>query len=76
MTGRSIDTRHVTREEWKAEMSEHIPGHVADALLDWWRSNDGRPAELTTTVEELTGHPARPFETWAADHAGDFLPPR
>jgi uncharacterized protein YbjT (DUF2867 family) len=76
VSGQSIGTRHVTREEWKAEMSEHVPGHIADALLDWWQSSDGKPVELTTTVEELTGHPARAFEVWAADHAGDFRPAR
>ncbi|MFL6055761.1 MAG: hypothetical protein ACJ72W_23100 [Actinoallomurus sp.] len=53
-------------------MVEHIPAAFADSLLDWWEHNDGSPVELTGTVGELTGRPARTFATWARDHAGDF----
>ncbi|MEI5098090.1 NAD(P)H-binding protein [Streptomyces sp. PmtG] len=70
--GGPIAVHHVTREEWKREMADYIPATYADALLDWWHSHDGRPVPLTGTVEHLTGHPARPFATWAADHAADF----
>ncbi|CCK27498.1 NmrA family protein [Streptomyces davaonensis JCM 4913] len=70
--GRPVAVRHVTREQWKEEMSEYLPGHYADALLNWWESNDGKPVPLTEAVAELTGHPARPFTTWAADHVADF----
>ncbi|MFI9555879.1 SDR family oxidoreductase [Nonomuraea endophytica] len=70
--GREIGVKHVTREEWKAEVAQYVRGAYADALLDWWRSCDGVPASLTTAVEDLTGHPARTFETWARAHAADF----
>jgi hypothetical protein len=30
------------------------------------------PPEITTTVEQLTGTPARTFADWAEDHAEDF----
>jgi hypothetical protein len=30
------------------------------------------PEPVTTTVEELTGTPARTFRGWASDHADDF----
>jgi uncharacterized protein YbjT (DUF2867 family) len=70
--GRPITIKPVTREEWKQEMAEYVPGHYADALLDWWESNDGKPADLTRTVQDLTGHPARTFAAWATDHAADF----
>ncbi|MGN9837288.1 NAD(P)H-binding protein [Nonomuraea sp. H19] len=72
VTGVPIEARPVTREEWKAEMADYIPAQFADGLLDWWQSTDGRPVQLTDAVERLTGHPARTFATWAADHAGDF----
>ncbi|WP_327314666.1 NAD(P)H-binding protein [Streptomyces sp. NBC_01235] len=75
VTGRAIAVKHVTAEEWKQEMAEHIPAVYADALLAWWESTDGRPVALTRTVEELTGHPARPFTAWAADHTADFTAP-
>jgi uncharacterized protein YbjT (DUF2867 family) len=72
ITGQAITIKHVTCEEWKHEMADYIPGAYADPLLNWWESNDGKPTELTHTVQELTGHPARTFATWAADHAAEF----
>jgi uncharacterized protein YbjT (DUF2867 family) len=72
VTGRPITINLVTPEEWKKEMAEYVPELYADALLDWWRSTDGKPVQLTGTVEELTGHPARSFTSWAHDHLSDF----
>ncbi|MET7331504.1 NAD(P)H-binding protein [Nonomuraea sp. NPDC005650] len=72
VTGRDIPVKHLSREEWKEEMAEYIPASYADPLLDWWQSNDGRPVEITRTVQELTGHPARPFADWAREHAAAF----
>ena len=70
--GRPISINQVTPEQWKKEMAEYVPELYAEALIKWWKSNDGRPVQLTGTVEELTGHPARSFATWAQDHANDF----
>ncbi|MET8248124.1 hypothetical protein ABZV31_29210 [Streptomyces sp. NPDC005202] len=53
-------------------MAEYVPAAFANSLLDWWLFNDGSPVDLTQTVQELTGHPARTFATWAQDHADDF----
>ncbi|MEU1783602.1 NAD(P)H-binding protein [Streptomyces abikoensis] len=72
VTGRPVTINHVTREEWKQEMADYISATYADALLNWWESHDGKPATLTRTVEKLTGHPARPFTTWATEHIADF----
>ncbi|MGA4843821.1 SDR family oxidoreductase [Streptomyces sp. G45] len=74
-TGAPVAVRRVTRDAWKRETADYIPAAYADALLDWWASHDGRPVPLTGTVQALTGHPARPFATWAADHAADFKAP-
>ncbi|WP_248965280.1 NAD(P)H-binding protein [Sphaerisporangium perillae] len=73
VTGRDIAVKHITRQEWKAEMAEYIDGPFGDALLDYWQSCDGRPAELTPVVEELTGRPARTFASWAEEHRAAFL---
>lgn len=70
--GKNIETVPVTREEWKQEMSEYVRPAYADALLNFWESNDGKPIALTRTVDDLTGHPARSFTDWATDHAADF----
>uniref|UniRef100_UPI003C300F43 NAD(P)H-binding protein n=1 Tax=Nonomuraea bangladeshensis TaxID=404385 RepID=UPI003C300F43 len=74
VTGRPITIREVTRAEWKAEMADHVPGPVADALLDWQQSNDGVPTELTTDLEGLIGRPGRTFATWAREHVAAFTP--
>ncbi len=46
-------------------------GFAANALI--WAEFVRKPDYfLTTTVQELTGTPARSFGQWAADHADDF----
>ncbi|GIH62767.1 SDR family oxidoreductase [Microbispora siamensis] len=69
---RPVTVDHVTPEEWKQEMADYLPGPYADALLDYWEANDGRPVPLTGTVEQVTGHAPRTFATWARDHVADF----
>ncbi|MFD9407806.1 NAD(P)H-binding protein [Streptomyces sp. NPDC059989] len=70
--GRPLPFEAVSAEQWKSEVDGYIPGPYADALLDYWASSDGLPVEVTGAVEHLTGHPARTFETWVADHADAF----
>ncbi|MFB6527434.1 MULTISPECIES: NAD(P)H-binding protein [unclassified Streptomyces] len=74
VTGRPAPHTVVTPEEWKASVTGFMPEPFADALLSYWAAHDGRPTPLTRTVEELTGHPARTFAAWAADHEEDFRP--
>lgn len=74
VTGRPAPHTAVTPEEWKRSVAGFIPDAFADALLAHWAAHDGRPGPLTHTVEQLTGHPARPFATWVADHAEAFRP--
>ncbi|KJY43167.1 NmrA family transcriptional regulator [Streptomyces sp. NRRL B-1568] len=73
-TGKPIGLNVVSEEEWKREVSAFLPDHVSDTLLALWREMDGKPQPVTgaASVEQLTGHPARTFATWAKDHAGDF----
>ncbi|MFD3663065.1 NAD(P)H-binding protein [Streptomyces sp. NPDC058659] len=74
ITGRPAPHTVPTPEEWKESVADFIPETFADALLSYWAAHDGRPTPLTRTVEELTGHPARTFATWATDHAAAFRP--
>jgi hypothetical protein len=41
-------------------------------LLDTWEGFVTTPERVTTTVQEITGAPARPFRQWATDHANEF----
>ncbi|MEV0316544.1 NAD(P)H-binding protein [Nonomuraea fuscirosea] len=70
--GREIVVKRISRQEWKAQAGPYMEGPVADALLDYWESRDGRPAELTPVVEELTGRPARTFASWVEEHRSAF----
>ncbi|MFI6941433.1 NAD(P)H-binding protein [Streptomyces sp. NPDC050418] len=73
--GRPVPVDRVTPQAWKQQMADHLPAAYADALLNYWESNDKKPFTPTGTVEDLTGHPARTFSTWAADHARQFTAP-
>jgi uncharacterized protein YbjT (DUF2867 family) len=45
---------------------------LADSSVTYWASLVDNPEPVTTTVTELTGHPALTFATWAQDHANEF----
>ena len=44
----------------------------ADHALDAWARFVDEPELVTSTVERITGAPARTFREWASDHADDF----
>jgi uncharacterized protein YbjT (DUF2867 family) len=44
----------------------------ADHALDTWARFVEEPELVTSTVERVTGTPARTFREWASDHADDF----
>ena len=44
----------------------------ADHALATWARFVDEPELVTSTVEEITGAPPRPFREWAVDHADDF----
>jgi len=70
--GLSISVRPVSREEWKTEMADYVPSAYAEALLDFWERQDGKPIPINQVVEELTGRPARAFTDWVRDHSDLF----
>ncbi|HZX01681.1 SDR family oxidoreductase [Kribbella sp.] len=47
---------------------------LAESSVKYWASLVDHPEPVTTTVPDLTGHPARTFTQWAEDHATDFRP--
>lgn len=69
--GRDIPVEHVTPETWWASKPGFMPDDIADALLKLWAASTA-PVPLSGDVESLTGHPARPFAVWAAQHAHAF----
>ncbi|MEU8611234.1 NAD(P)H-binding protein [Actinoplanes sp. NPDC048791] len=48
------------------------PPEVADEVLHAQAAMTARPGPITKTVEQVTGAPARTFESWAAEHTKAF----
>jgi uncharacterized protein YbjT (DUF2867 family) len=70
--GRDIRVEAVSAEQARADLGRTIPAIGAEAILRAWRAGNGVPAQTSVIVEKITGHPARTFAQWAADHADDF----
>jgi uncharacterized protein YbjT (DUF2867 family) len=75
VTGHAVRWEELPPEEARRQLvaAWGDPGFV-DSALDTWATLVTQPEPVTRTVEEITGIPARTFQQWAADHAGDFRP--
>jgi hypothetical protein len=71
--GKPLLFEELSPESARREIFSMMPPSIADMLLGAYGAAVDRPAFLTSTVEEVTGVPARRFEQWAADHATEFL---
>ncbi|MFC9970752.1 NAD(P)H-binding protein [Spirillospora sp. NPDC127200] len=56
----------------RRRMARFMDADFVNALFDLMAGTVGRPAEVNTVVEQITGRPARTYATWAADHVADF----
>jgi uncharacterized protein YbjT (DUF2867 family) len=70
--GRPLDFVEVSPDQAGPDLFPNVPPHMLEGLLKVFAATVDVPPEITTTVEHLTGTPARPFATWAEDHADDF----
>lgn len=70
--GRPLRMEEISPAEARRELLDQMPGFVADMLLNAWAAAIGQPAFVTSTVEEVTGAPARTFRDWATDNAAYF----
>lgn len=69
---RPIRFEVISVDEARAELGKTIPAIGVETFLRQWAARNGTPAQVSTTVEDVTGRPARSFAQWAADHADDF----
>lgn len=71
--GRPVRWEEPTRDEARTTMlaAGWDPMHV-DSALDAWAGMVTHPEHVTTTVQDITGRPARTFAEWARDHAAAF----
>jgi uncharacterized protein YbjT (DUF2867 family) len=71
--GKPVRYEEISREAARDGMiADGWPREFADTGLDVWAGFVTEPEVVTSTVEELTGVPARTFARWASDHAADF----
>lgn len=71
--GRPLRFEEISPEAGREKMlTQGWPASVVDGLLNAYAAMVTEPVPVTTTVEEITGTPARTFREWAVDHADDF----
>ncbi|MFE7526903.1 hypothetical protein ACFU7Y_14390 [Kitasatospora sp. NPDC057542] len=71
--GRPATWQEIPRETARRRMSATgRPPAAVDGALDFLHARIAAPEPATTTVQDLTGHPARSFHAWAKDHAALF----
>ncbi|MEV5609996.1 NmrA family NAD(P)-binding protein [Streptomyces sp. NPDC052225] len=70
--GRDLRFEEVPDQAVREQLSQFMDADFVGALLDLMAATAGKPAAVNDTVEQLTGHPARPYTQWADDHLADF----
>jgi len=71
--GRPLELVDVPRDAARAQMVERgMSEALADAVLELTGQDGGDREPVSRTVEEVTGRPARTFETWVRDHLDAF----
>ena len=71
--GRALTIEELSRDDARRMWSGVMPAAVADMLMDAWSAALGQPAYVTSTVQEITGTPARSFADWPKDNASAFV---
>ncbi len=72
--GRPLEIEEMSPDEARRELLSIMPLPVINMLLNAWAAASGHAAHVTSTVEEITGRPAKSFQEWARDHAANFQP--
>jgi uncharacterized protein YbjT (DUF2867 family) len=74
VAGQPVKLEEISADEARAAMLSWADPAFADQALAYWASLVDSPEPVTGTVQAITGAPARTFEQWARDHAGDLTP--
>jgi uncharacterized protein YbjT (DUF2867 family) len=74
--GRPLRFEELSPEQAEADMrAAGWPEQLIGGALGAWAGMLETPEPITSTVEEVTGRPAKTFREWAEDHAADFRTP-
>jgi uncharacterized protein YbjT (DUF2867 family) len=75
-TGKPVWIEDLIDDDARAALAARFGSYastgVVDTMLGYMKSQLGAPAQVTDTVETVTGRPARTFAEWAVDHKADF----
>ncbi|MFF3221199.1 NAD(P)H-binding protein [Nocardia suismassiliense] len=69
--GRPLEWEELPSEQAAQHMT-WLPTEYADFVLSGLAAMVDAPGQPTSTVQEVTGSPARGYQQWAVDHAADF----
>lgn len=72
--GHPVRVRQQDAEEAREQYAAWSGREFAEATLGYYATLVANPERVSDDVERITGHPARPFAQWAADHREDFTP--
>lgn len=76
-TGQDLKYQEISEEEARGMLiAAGATAELSDQLLPLLASLVGTTAEVTATVDQVTGRPARTFAQWVGDHAEAFTAPR
>ncbi len=70
--GREIRFEELTPEQAQKLLSQFMPEPEIEMELMVLSESVTKPTRVRTTVEQVTGRPARTYARWAAEHAQDF----
>ncbi|WP_431044959.1 SDR family oxidoreductase [Streptomyces sp. P1-3] len=70
--GRTLTFREIPADDVGPDLFPHVPPTMLPAILASFAATVGVTPEITTTVRDVTGTPARAFTRWAEDHRDDF----
>ncbi|MFD0689316.1 NAD(P)H-binding protein [Actinomadura fibrosa] len=72
VVGRTVAFEIQDLDEHRRDLARWGPPEIAEALVRNAAEAVHAPVPVSPAVEQITGHPARTFATWATDHAADF----
>ena len=71
--GRRLRWEELSRPDAKQQLVRVFGDMVfAEAALDAWAGFVTSPEPVTSTVQDITGAPARTFRQWVSDNAAAF----
>jgi len=70
--GRKLTVEDLDPQPVLEQMSHFMDPEFLAALFTLMAQAVGKPAPVNDVIEQITGHPARTYAQWAADHRADF----